>query len=206
MPLVEAKPKGPIYIGVDPGRHGGMTAISGSNFYSIEMPDTERGILRWFQKWTKYVGDPGVHVVIEKIGGYTGHPQPGAYMFNFGRNSGHLEMAATAAELPWEFCTPQRWQNALGIPPRKKHDKKKTVVLTRGPRKGQTVVKKYGGETDKEWKERLRKVAERIFPREEITLGIADASLLARYSLLKENGRTIENEPTQLKKKRRKAS
>ena len=45
------------------------------------------------------------------------HSMPGqgvASSFKFGQGFGHLEMALTAARIPFTYVTPQKWQKELG--------------------------------------------------------------------------------------------
>jgi len=37
-----------------------------------------------------------------------------ASSFKFGQGFGHLEMALTAAKIPFTYVTPQKWQKELG--------------------------------------------------------------------------------------------
>jgi len=60
-------------------------------------------------------------------------------MFNFGTSFGALEMALTAARIPFEIITPAKWQSELAWSTRKSESK--------------TV-----------WKNRLKAHAERLFP------------------------------------------
>ena len=53
-----------------------------------------------------------VHACLEKV-----HSMPGqgvASSFKFGQGFGHLEMALTAAKIPFTYVTPQKWQKELG--------------------------------------------------------------------------------------------
>lgn len=153
-----------IYMGIDPGAGGGIACIDdagdvvdtltvgGTTMLGLwEFLDTKcREMARRSGAW---------RAALEKVGGYTkeGGPQPGSTMFNFGAGYGALQMALTAAAVPYELVTPQRWQKALHIPPRKKV------------------------ETKTEWKRRLRGEAERLFPRTKVTNALADALLIAEY-------------------------
>lgn len=159
-----------VYLGIDPGAGGGIavlmhTYVRGgpafeSSVSAVSMPPTLGDI--WQQ-----LGSCGNHTkslwstfaVIEKVGGFlrTEAPNPGSAMFKFGVSYGSLLMALTAAGVPYEEVTPQRWQKALGVPSRKK------------------------GETKGGLKNRLKARAQQLFPSEKVTLATADALLLAEY-------------------------
>lgn len=148
-----------IIIGVDPGKSGGMACLVNGRVNSfVRMPYTPTPIVAWLRTW------PNAVVVLEKVGGYIGGGgQPGSHMFEFGRNYGILEASIAAAGLQRYDVTPQAWQKVLGIVPRRK---------TKGSVKGESKT---------EWKNRLRKRAEDIFPSLKITLNTADALLIAEY-------------------------
>lgn len=102
--------------------------------------------------------DWSVHAIVEQVNGYVGDGgNPGSAMFKFGSNYGQVLMALTAASVPFETITPARWQRGLGVPPRKK------------------------GETKSEFKNRLKAMAQRLFPQVVVTLATADALLIAEY-------------------------
>ena len=84
--------------------------------------------------------------------------------FKFGRSYGFLRGCLIASGVPFEEVSPQRWQRALGVTPRHK------------------------GESKAQWKNRLKAVAQQLFPRETVTLATADAILLAIYCQRKHEG------------------
>lgn len=152
---VAAKAQGGVYLGIDPGASGGLACIALDNVEAVPMPESDRDLWDWF-RWFM----PGMKpfALVEKVGGYIGgNPVPGSAMFNFGTNYGKLLMALTAAGIPFETVTPQRWQKGLSIPPRKK------------------------GEGKTAWKNRLKVVAQRLFPDVKVTLATADALLIAEH-------------------------
>lgn len=113
MPKVSAKQAGKLFVGVDPGKSGGLAALRPDNQIVIEkMPPTEADILEWFQA-QKACGLP-MFAVIEKVNGYIGKPQPGSAMFTFGWGYGGLRMAMLACGIPFDEVTPQKWQKAMG--------------------------------------------------------------------------------------------
>lgn len=158
------------YIGVDPGKSGGLVALDedGVVIQAISMPDTNREVLDWIMQ---FEGKQAVGY-LERVGGYSSGVEgffspPSA--FKFGSGYGALEMALTAARIRYENPTPQKWMKALGVPPRKK------------------VNKKYV-ESKTEYKNRLKAIAQRLFPAIKVTLAIADALLIAYYGWKTERG------------------
>jgi hypothetical protein len=93
-------------------------------------------------------------------------------MFTFGDNNGAVRMALVSVGLSPLLVTPQEWQARLTIPPRKKRRRQKGMLLE--------------GETKTEWKARLRRVAQGLFPWLVVPAWAADALLIAEYLRRKE--------------------
>lgn len=176
------------YLGIDPGASGGMAFIFNGATTTTKMPVSDREIWNWI-KHLKSFFESEPFAVIEKVGGFiAGNPAPGSAMFNFGKSYGGLLMALTAAGIPFEEVPPQRWLKGMNIPTRQPHDKKRTVVITKGKNKGKTREERYGGETTSDFKNRLKRKAEQLFPELEITLAVADAILIAEYCRRRQTG------------------
>ena len=107
-------------IGIDPGANGGIAWISGGKACVEKIPDTLQDL------WDLILdirdgGEPqqrlekavlGHVAYIEQV---HSSPQMGVKSaFTFGNGFGHLEMALTAAGIPFERVRPQVWQKALG--------------------------------------------------------------------------------------------
>ena len=103
-----------ITIGVDPGANGGIAWITDGKACVEKMPDTLQDL------WELVVsisleagtGGMGIRAYLEAV---SSSPQMGVVSaFSFGRGYGNLEMALTAAGIPFERVRPQVWQKALG--------------------------------------------------------------------------------------------
>ena len=101
-------------IGIDPGANGGIAWITDGKACVEKMPDTLQDL------WELVVsisleagtGGMGIRAYIEAV---SSSPQMGVVSsFSFGRGYGNLEMALTAAGIPFERVRPQVWQKALG--------------------------------------------------------------------------------------------
>lgn len=155
-----------ITIGIDPGASGGIawvdTKILEGGWISIEgnhatpMPKTEGDVWDAIQR-LKLVSSR-TFAVVEQLTGFVGEAVPSHTMFKLGRSYGFLIGCLTAAGVPYELVTPQKWQKELGIPRR---DKK---------------------ESKTQWKNRLKARAQQIFPDIKVTLATADALLIAEYA------------------------
>ena len=92
--------------------------------------------------------------VLEKVGAMPG--DGGAAMFQFGKGVGHLEMALLAAGIRCEQVTPVKWM-------------------------GDFNMRRKGGESRPQWKNRLKALAQRLFPNVNVTLKTTDALLIAEW-------------------------
>ena len=98
-------------IGIDPGANGAIAWISEGKPCVEKMPDTLQDL------WglvADIAGEFGVKykAYIEQV---HSSPQMGVKSaFTFGNGFGHLEMALTAAGIPFERVRPQVWQKSMG--------------------------------------------------------------------------------------------
>lgn len=106
-------------LGIDPGKNGGIAWINDSNPCVENMPETLADLWELirdihYQEYAtpRFQGMHGVKAYIESV---HSSPQMGVVSaFTFGQCFGHLEMALTAAGIPFERVRPQAWQKALG--------------------------------------------------------------------------------------------
>ena len=142
-------------LAIDPGLKGGIAVLEGDKLYTFPMPETYADVylvLKGLQE------DFGItKAVIERVGlGLPG--QSSKATATFARHNGHLEMALYALGIQTEEVTPQKWQ--------------KFYSNQIGSSKGLTKT---------EWKNKLKGLAQRLYPRTKVTLNTADAILLAHY-------------------------
>ncbi len=98
-----------IIIGIDPGVNGGIAWITDGKACVEKMPDTLQDLWELLQS-IKTNGP--CYAIIEQV---HSSPQMGVKSaFTFGQGFGNLEMALTAAGIPFERVRPQVWQKALG--------------------------------------------------------------------------------------------
>lgn len=144
-------------IGIDPGASGGIAVLDGNgNIRAYNMPDTYPDIYNFFKSIQSQY-DGGVAAVMEDVG----HGMPGQSSKAtavFARHNGHLEMALYALGIRTVKATPQKWQkyysNSLG---------------------------KSSSYEKREWKNKLKALAQQMFPSVKVTLKNADAILIACY-------------------------
>ena len=103
-------------IGVDPGKGGGIAWITDGKPCVEKMPETLQDLWELVDSIAsvcKYDNRSScVRAYVEQV---SSSPQMGVKSaFTFGNGFGHLEMALTAAGIPFERVSPQRWQKAMG--------------------------------------------------------------------------------------------
>ena len=105
-------------IGCDPGVNGGIAWITDGKPCVEKMPDTLQDLWELLQDIRAAaspplgVGETNAMAYIEQV---HSSPQMGVKSaFTFGNGFGHLEMALTAAGIPFARIRPQVWQKELG--------------------------------------------------------------------------------------------
>lgn len=146
-------------IGIDPGINGGIAVlgINGEVENVSRMPETMQDIFDFLREVCALAQLEGIRVVcyMEAVGfGMPG--QSSKATATFARHCGHLEMALLALGIPTFTATPAKWMRHYQLG--KSSDYGKT-----------------------EWKNRLKSKAQQLFPKEKVTLAVADALLIAEY-------------------------
>lgn len=150
-------------IGIDPGAAGGIAVLKGSQIETYNMPETFPDIYNLLASLKD--GDDTL-AILEDVGhGMPGQSSKATAVFS--RHNGHLEMALYALGIRTVKVTPQKWQkhysNSLG----KSKDCEK-----------------------REWKNKLKLLAQQMFPSVKVTLKNADAILIASYEAEKSGQQT----------------
>jgi hypothetical protein len=109
-------------IGIDPGKSGSIAWITDGRPCVEKMPETPQDLfdlimsIKGEWKFCKAYLEQ-VHVApsfAESEDGKANRHRMGARSaFTFGQGFGHLEMALTAAGIPFDRVSPQRWQKAM---------------------------------------------------------------------------------------------
>lgn len=154
MPKPRLKYLDRVYIGIDPGKSGGLVAISSTGIVVTPMPPTERDVWDWFAaipSEQSMAVIEWIHPAIQGVGKSSMSKLYGNYM--------QLRGFLIASRIPFEDEKTAAWVRALGIPAKKKNEQ-------RTP-----------------WKNRLKGEAQQRFPdiAPQITLLTADALLIAEY-------------------------
>lgn len=153
------KPPEKTYLGIDPGKQGGIVALKGTKIEWYLMPDTEIDLLTLLESYAD-----ASYCCLENVGSRPGEGHKGA--FTFGEGFGRLKMGVLAVKVPFELVQPRTWQKLFKVKP------------------------KGSKETHRAFKDRIRQIAQRQFPRiplwyEKGSLGkqraMCDALLIAEY-------------------------
>ena len=156
------------HLGIDPGIHGGLAIISPEGIaQAFAMPATEQVIADLFEQRIKPAGI--AFCMIEDIPHVPGKGKFANVKLN--RNVGVLIGLLLAHKIPYEEILPQVWQKALGIPRRIRRPKTTKPIYNYPPE-----------ETQAQWKNRLRDIAQKLFPELKVTLSTADALLIAEVA------------------------
>lgn len=142
-----------IYLGIDPGKSGAICSVNLFGFPETitRLNVTSRDI------WNKLSDISVDHQCVAIIELVNAMPNQGvASTFKFGESFGLLLGFLTASGIPFERVRPSVWCKSMGL---KRKDK----------------------ESNTDWKNRHKQLAQELFPDIEITHANADALLIAEY-------------------------
>lgn len=174
-------------LGIDPGASGGMvllqpiqTGLSPEVFKFAGC--TSLDIVMQVSFWV----DTVQLIVMEEVGARPGEGAPRA--FSQGRNFGLIEGAAMASCERLILVKPNAWQRALGCPVTRKvakptGDGGSTFYEQEAHKKALALYRQAKSRAKRDHKNDLKAMAQRLFPRERVTLDTCDAFLLAHYAL-----------------------
>ena len=143
------------YIGIDPGKSGGIAVISGDCIEVKKCPETVHDMALLFALTMQETPPSCTLVMIEKV---WARPHDGrASVFTFAGNYGQWQGIVASHEIKPHYVTPQVWMKAMGCPPKLKKQ----------------VRKNY-----------LKSLAKEMYPNlsKKMTLATADAMLIADYA------------------------
>jgi crossover junction endodeoxyribonuclease RuvC len=98
-----------LFIGIDPGKSGGIAyVVPDGTAWATKMPETDMDL------WDELKGvtrDYSAFAYIERV---SAMPKQGvSSTFTFGEGYGRLQMALTAAGIPYQRVTPGVWQKGM---------------------------------------------------------------------------------------------
>ena len=140
-----------VFIGIDPGKMGGVAFIYNNNYHVVQCPNTVAEMANELILLNDMAPDISKYAVIESV-----HSMPGQGVkscFTFGQGYGQWLGILATLKIPYIQVTPHKWMKYYGSQPKPKKDRKN----------------------------HLKHLAQQRFPSVKITLATADAILLANY-------------------------
>lgn len=150
-----------LILAIDPGSNGGY-AVKGCGTSAEKLPSTEGDIISEFRNIKEICDQEGYEAiaVIEDVPKYCGKAVPSSSIFTLARSFGFLIGTLQTLGFRVELVRPQEWQGGLGLGSR-------------------------GGMTTTQWKNKLKAVAQRLYPSIKVTLATSDALLILEYATKK---------------------
>ena len=142
-----------LYIGIDPGRSGGIACITSDELFAIKCPDTIADMNDKLEAIVYVANHTGyrVYAIIEAVHSM---PKQGVRsVFTFGKNYGEWLGLLAGNKIPYIQVSPQKWMKYFGSMPKDK----------------------------KHRKNHIKHLAQQRYPHNRITLATSDAVLLAEY-------------------------
>lgn len=98
-----------VYIGIDPGKKGGIAVVCGKAVTASPYGDAE------LRKTLAEIHECRLEAVccLEKVGAMPG--QGVASMFNFGQSYGYIRGVLETLGIPYQEVTPQKWKKHFGL-------------------------------------------------------------------------------------------
>ena len=96
-----------IYIGIDPGKNGGIAKINTDTGFVKTVTFSEESLISELEGYFMFDKSP-LRCVLEKVNAMPG--QGVVSMFNFGMTFGFIQGVLKAYEIPYELVTPQKWK------------------------------------------------------------------------------------------------
>ena len=143
------------YIGIDPGKSGGIAVLSDERIEVKKCPETVQDMAFLFALILHETPPSHVLVMIERV---WARPHDGrSSVFTFAQNYGRWEGIIASHEITPHYVTPQVWMKALGCPSKLKKQVRKNYLKELSKKKYPDIARK-------------------------LTLKTADAMLIADYA------------------------
>ena len=143
------------YIGIDPGKGGGIAVIAKDGVEVKKFPESIHDMSLMFALMVGNTPADQVLVMLEKV---WARPHDGrSSVFTFAQNYGRWECIIATHEITPHYVTPQVWMKAIGCPPKLKKQVRKNYLKQLSKEKYPEIAKK-------------------------LTLKTADAMLIADYA------------------------
>ena len=142
-----------LYLGIDPGKSGAICCTDSNRIGDI-ITTTDLNYAEIWRSLTEYIQGSSCVACIEAVNAMPG--QGVSSTFKFGESFGALLMLLAAAGVSFTRVRPASWCSEFGL-------------------------KRDSSETQSEWKNRHKVLAQELFPDVKITHATADALLISEY-------------------------
>ncbi len=102
-----------LYIGIDPGKKGGIACIDTESGILYTVPYSEKALIDMCRDETWRGKTDHIMCCLEKVGARPG--QGVVSMFNFGQNFGYIKGVLESFGIPYQEITPQKWKREFGL-------------------------------------------------------------------------------------------
>ena len=140
-----------LFIGIDPGIKGGIAFMYDDDYHVKNTPNTVQEMAQTLIAIKDIAPNTPTYCCIEAVHSMPGNS--GRSMFTFGTNYGQWLGILATLKIPHVLVTPHKWMSWYGSRPKNRKDRKN----------------------------HLKNLAQQRFPNTKITLGTADAMLIANY-------------------------
>lgn len=100
-----------LFIGIDPGKNGGIAYTDTLNNVSGAEPYDNKALIDLCSYASRHNQD--VMCCLEKVGARPG--QGVVSMFSFGQSVGYIKGVLEAFRIPYQEITPQKWKKEFGL-------------------------------------------------------------------------------------------
>jgi hypothetical protein len=178
-----------IIIAIDPGHTGGVAIMFNEQVEVRKMPETMAdtlALLQYAQSKSNAEGQD-IRCFIERVSGFAGEGQPGSAMFNFGCGYGAIQGMLLAMKIPYELVSPSTWQAGLNLGTRGLQRAAIAKGMNAEQKKAEVArVAKANYSLKKAWKNKLKSVAQQLYPYIVPTLATSDCLLILEYARRRE--------------------
>lgn len=102
-----------LFIGVDPGKKGGIACIDTVNGICYTEPYSDKALIDLCRDEGLFSNTEHIMCCLEKVGAMPG--QGVVSMFSFGQSVGYIKGVLESFRIPYQEITPQKWKREFGL-------------------------------------------------------------------------------------------
>lgn len=102
-----------VFIGIDPGKSGGIACISSIDGSCYTLPYGDDALLDVCKRESAREDAERIVCCLEKVGARPG--QGVVSMFSFGQSVGYIKGVLEAFKIPYQEIQPQKWKKEFGL-------------------------------------------------------------------------------------------